>query len=56
MLLERKTAQCEKLIKHKLQSEKAPNRPRAVMVDLLQVMQGNLKELVSYNAAKLEHY
>ena len=45
---------CQQLIKLKLQSAKAPNRPWAVVEDLLQVMHGNLKELASYNAAKLE--
>ena len=55
-LLERKTAQCQKFIKLKLQSAKVPNLPRAVVEDLLQVMQGNLKELATHNAVKLEHY
>ena len=55
-VLERRTPQCQKLIKLKLQSTNTQNHSRALVDNLLQVVQGILKKLPSHNAATLEHY
>lgn len=53
--LGRKTAQCQKLIKLRLHSAKISNCLRAVVENLLQVMQDILNKLAFHKTAKLEH-